>query len=127
MNTVFDPVSFTVPPEIPVLIGGIGQGAPLTAQIVSRFGTSFMRAPKGKFHGSFFVKDSMDKWVVLYHPARNTLGFYEMDFETFKRMALSPAGSEADVGALANLVVRDVDPRYKYLGLQILEVIKSLE
>ena len=126
MNTVFDPKRFTIHPERPLLIGGVGQGA-LTAQIVSRFGTSFIRAPQGKFSGSFYVKDSMDKWVVLYHPSSDMLGFYQMGFDEFKKMALSPAGSAPDVAAISNLIVIKADPRYKYLGLQILEVIKSLE
>ncbi len=126
MNTVFDPERFTIHHERPILIGGVGQGAQ-TAQIVSRFGPSFLRAPKGKFWGSFYVKDKMDKWVVLYHPSSDMLGFYEMDFDEFKKMALSPAGSAPDVAAISNLIVIKVDPRYKYLGIQILEVIKSLE
>ncbi len=122
----FDPTKFVRHSETPLLIGGVGQGD-LTAEVIRRFGTSFKRCPKGKLHGSFYVRDADNMWVVVYNQEQDVLVFHSLSWESFKAYAMAEVGSPLDVEGKRVCLPQEVNPKFKYLGIQILETIRRFE
>lgn len=107
--------TFTVPPETPILIGGIGQGGPVDA-FVARFGTTWKKTP---IKGVFFIGVSGCQFTLR----DDDVAWY--DFATIEEFKEVFSNRPAELAGNANYFT--LDPTMKYSGLSVMKYMADNE